>query len=516
MSPTETPLRDSTKRSATTTLNHPPSGRALINGLFALAILLVPLSSRTTYFGGLFGELSGEGAFYPLAASLAVWGIALLYGDRVYLSDHLSARLLGVFILWITISAAVNLPAIAVAETKGRTGANKLLLQGLVLIFAGLVALLVYRITLWQADPWRSFRRWVLVSFLIAGAFSVLEIASFLRVPAATAMLARVSAVIHPGDEAYFGRVRSMSGEASWFAMYCSLIFPWLLSYLFTQRKRITIHVLLLVYLVTLVTLSWSRTAYIITAAQLALFVGVVMWVRGKRSNKRRALAFMLGAGAALLVATFILRRTRSESFSPAEVISSLLSRGNESNITRIGSQVAAYRIAIDHPVLGVGIGQYGFYMPAYIPPWATASGEIRRWMSFREGTPWPPVHSIYARLAAEAGFIGLGLWLTVWGSLLTGCWRKFRQSSRASGRQDIFGLALFVSMVGVMLSGLNSDSFRFFGYWIIMGLAWRYLGERPGDSLAVPIPPRVPEEGPWLATGASHTAGSLSPISPL
>jgi hypothetical protein len=51
------------------------------------------------------------------------------------------------------------------------------------------------------------------------------------------------------------------------------------------------------------------------------------------------------------------------------------------------------------------------------------------------------------------------------------------------SGQPDYFGLALVVSIVGVLLSGFNADSFRFFGYWISLGAAWAYISKTNSQS---------------------------------
>jgi hypothetical protein len=92
---------------------------------------------------------------------------------------------------------------------------------------------------------------------------------------------------------------------------------------------------------------------------------------------------------------------------------------------------------------------------------------------------------------------VGLGIWLAIWLTLLIGCWRRFRQVCRATGGQDIFGLAMIVSIVGVMLSGNNLDSFRFFGYWITLGLGWAYIDDRGPARLQRQPSHRRPELPP-------------------
>ena len=131
--------------------------------------------------------------------------------------------------------------------------------------------------------------------------------------------------------------------------------------------------------------------------------------------------------------------------------------------------------MAVDNPVFGVGFGQYGFHMSAYVPDWALFSEDIQESMSPIPGTAWAPVYGIYVRIAAELGFVGLAMWIALWGSVVVACYRRYRNNT-AAGSPDILGLALIISIVGVLITGFQTDSFRFFGYWISMGIAWAYI----------------------------------------
>lgn len=479
----------------------PLSTGTLAQGCFALAIILLPFNDLP-YLESILGEMSREAAFYPLAIGLALWVIDLLHGDRIELARRPSALLLCAFMVWVVASIALNLPRIVSMETKGRTGAEKAILQIVLLSFTSLAAAFAYRATSRQEQPLALFRRYVLISFIIAGSYSILEIASILGVSAARGVILATNVFLHNDPLTYtFGRIRSVSGEASWFAMYCGIAFPWLLSYVFTERRRLTLHLAIVMYLVALLVLSWSRTAYVITLVQLMLFVGAVVFQGDRGPARRRVVALVAGGAVALVAGTIALRETLARDFSITTVFTSLTSSNNVSNLARIGSQLTAFRIGAENPAFGVGLGEYGFHMRSHVPIWAQASSEIQKWMSIEEGTRWPPVHSLYARLAAETGLPGLALWTSLWLVLLAGCYRTYRRRSRALGCQDVLGLALMVSMVGAMLSQLNIDSFRIFGYWLTLALGWAYTaryweasaGEPEGLSISTPTADRIP-----------------------
>lgn len=94
-------------------------------------------------------------------------------------------------------------------------------------------------------------------------------------------------------------------------------------------------------------------------------------------------------------------------------------------------------------------------------------------------GTTWPPVHGIYPRIFAELGLIGLLLWLSLWMILTVKCYIRYAENSRQLRKPDYYGLALILSIVGVLMCGLNTDTFRFMGYWITLALGLIYMQKR-------------------------------------
>jgi len=146
------------------------------------------------------------------------------------------------------------------------------------------------------------------------------------------------------------------------------------------------------------------------------------------------------------------------------------------SNIGRIGSQLAAINMGVSHPFSGIGLGQYGFYMPEYIPTWAWESSEINLWASSSPDTPWAPTQGLWARILAETGFIGLFLWLSVWITVLRSIWKRYFKLRQIDQQNSILALALFISIFGLMLNGFVSDSLRSLSYWITLGVAWAWL----------------------------------------
>ncbi|MEC4685039.1 MAG: hypothetical protein VST71_04810 [Nitrospirota bacterium] len=92
--------------------------------------------------------------------------------------------------------------------------------------------------------------------------------------------------------------------------------------------------------------------------------------------------------------------------------------------------------MAIHNPAFGVGMGQYGFYYPE---------------------------------------FVGVVLGLTIWGVIIIKTYKKLTINMRVNDEFDPFGFSLLTCSVGMLLVMLTHDSFRYFGYWITLGLIFVY-----------------------------------------
>lgn len=322
------------------------------------------------------------------------------------------------------------------------------------------------------------FRRWILFSFLFAGIYSlVIEIPGLLGQGWALSIMGYIAPIIHSHyfETLYLDRLRSLSGEASWFGMYLVFVFPWLMSYYFTERKTYKyIYLALIVYALTLTFLTYSRTAYFFISFQIFAFVMIVFYT-GTRSHRRQLLRLLIIT--VLLVGVLFIVTNAGDKI--VQVYSSLFGQDTyylQSNIGRMGSQVSAIKMGLSHPLAGVGLGQYGFDMPDYLPAWALDNQAINLWASSSSDTPWAPVHSLYARILAETGFVGLFLWLSVWISVLISVWKRYRKLHQIEQQNSILALSLLISILGLMCNGLVMDSLRKLSYWITFGVAWAWL----------------------------------------
>jgi hypothetical protein len=109
------------------------------------------------------------------------------------------------------------------------------------------------------------------------------------------------------------------------------------------------------------------------------------------------------------------------------------------------------------------------------MPDWAFRSPEVRPMLTYPLA-PWPNVYSIYARIAAELGLVGLVGWVLLW----TGLALKLAVKSgrdRASGSPVVtWHYPVILNCIGVIFSGFTTDTFRTPMMWVAMGLGCALL----------------------------------------
>lgn len=449
---------------------------------FSIAVILLPFNDLP-YFKDFLHELSGEGTFYPLTIGLLIWLFCFCIGKKISIPRYNSFVFLLLFTIWIFISTISNFQDISLASFKARSGFEKNILQIILFLYMALIPVFIYDISKNREKQFlKAFRNCILISFIIAGFYSFFELLFLFGVSKGT-LLISLNEIVRGNPSLYYGRLRSVSGEASWFGIYCAFIFPWLLSYIYTAKnKKRWLFYAINFYLVFLIVMTFSRTAYFIAFIQISLFL-LFCFRFGNPKDKKVIVMFSILL-IFILVSGFFLTPIFSDYFlTKGEVFAVFSSIFNlregefrQSNIARFGSQVAALKIGVDHPFFGIGLGQYGFYLLKYVPEWALSDREIKIWLADVGGTPWPPVHSLYARIIGELGFVGLILWFLMWFSFFINTYKIFRIKSLMQKGIDYISLSIMISAIGMFMAGFSSDSFRLFGYWFILGVGWVHM----------------------------------------
>lgn len=295
----------------------------------------------------------------------------------------------------------------------------------------------------------------------------------------------------------YKARITGFAYEPSWLSHQLNMIYIpiWLASSVrrFTAHRwrilGISLENVLLLGGVLQLYLSKSRLgllAFLLCIAFLLFELSLKMaaWLRGKftRSASQRwaVIIFYLGIFlllVGLLVGTGVyLTRAdeRMEELFDLHTIreKSFLEYAEKLAFSaRIVYWKAGWDIFGQRPLLGVGLGNAGFYFYDQLDPYAWELIEVRHYM-FNFISP-PNIKSLWMRLLAETGILGFTCWL-VWLLLILLTALSLRRQKKPIAR--VFGLAGVLTLLGLLIEGFSLDTFALPYFWVTFGLlvaAW-------------------------------------------
>jgi putative inorganic carbon (HCO3(-)) transporter len=219
-----------------------------------------------------------------------------------------------------------------------------------------------------------------------------------------------------------------------------------------------------LVAALLVVTAARSRTA-LVTAVAIGLIVAY----------------FLLAGGAQYLPPTLVQRVSDFLPFvgtpypllgvGDVDVASVEVNDANWAVIERMAHWQAAIGMFTDHPWLGVGIGNYAVAYPQYA---------VGRWRD-----PLGHAHNYYLNIAAEAGIIGLGAYLLLFGACFAVAWRTIQRTQGYWRAVALGGLGILVHLsVHNLFDNLFVHSMNV-QLGLVLGLL--FLAERYGAGRPTP-----------------------------
>lgn len=207
-------------------------------------------------------------------------------------------------------------------------------------------------------------------------------------------------------------------------------------------------------------------------------FVGLVaMILVAFISSRKKFVAFILVLIASVLIFSFMPEHFW-ERFKYAKIE---VEEGDEMNealgsaIRRHYLALAARDIFFDHPVFGVGIGNYYWECPLYYPIWAGRA------------------HNMHLEILAELGAVGYLLFL----GMIVSFFKCLRRSSTAGSPYDLMAKAFFIGHMGFLVSAWFLHAQQEKGFWLIMFLAvameriWRNQSKDKAKQTQ-PVPMKV------------------------
>ena len=244
-------------------------------------------------------------------------------------------------------------------------------------------------------------------------------------------------------------------------ALTLNLLLPFSVAHLVRARSVLARIVLpgVVLLVAAAIVLTFSRAGFLALAAMLALYL-----FKLSRSTQRHWVI------AVVLLAILLVPLLPGSYVDRIATISDMSSDQSGSSQARWDGMVSAARLALTHPILGVGAGMN-----------ILALNEAR-------GAHWREVHNVYLEYATDLGLPGLALFLALFWS----CWSRIRRTQRMAagkpGLEDLFqyGVALEASLIAFAVSGMFHPSAYHFYFYIIAGLAVALGTQRTMEVLPV------------------------------
>jgi O-antigen ligase len=286
----------------------------------------------------------------------------------------------------------------------------------------------------------------------------------------------------------YRGRVTGLALEPSWLAHQLNMLYLplWLAStvqkfsaYRF-RLAGLTVENLLAVGGGLTLALSFSRIGWlgffaVLTFIFILANIRLVRWLGKKLRGRLLAAIVTIGLVlvylAGVVGAAYVMSKVdpRMEDLFKASfwqqdtalVLANSLQFGE-----RVVYWQAGWEVFNQHPWVGVGPGNAGFYFSETIPSFGWKLIEVRQLMY--RAFEIPNTKNLWIRLLAETGIIGLACFLSFCAAILHTA--KFLLQ-RASRREKMMGMMGIFVLIGLALEGFSIDSFALPYYWISFGL---------------------------------------------
>ncbi|WP_407192938.1 O-antigen ligase family protein [Bradyrhizobium sp. STM 3566] len=448
--------------------------------IFALAVIAIPFDA----IAGLrsFGELGNESSFYFFALAMGLYGINAV-GTTVTgeLVERPGAPLIwrtgAAIVIVIVISALWNATEISAARFHGRDGLAKLVTSATVVIYGVALALLTRAVVLG-----RWYARLILpicISAALCVGFGSLEALD--RAGVSLPLYQTVNSVLHAGSdhtiqswdgtlnvkliEGWDKRLRTVSFEPPSFGNFAGLAWPWLFAATFMTRGiRKALHIFLLLAFTALIVGSQARTGWLLLATNVVTFGLLKFLFLPPDGRVPKSAAF---SGALLLFAAVAVIIFYAAGFD--DVIREAAVGTSVSDLSRLAYQVTSIKMFSENPILGIGLGQFAFKAMSYMPDWGFVSSEVKASLQYPDA-PWPNTYSLYARLAAELGFVGLFGWIAIWIALMVSVRGAGLIYANLGRNVPVVAYPIIMNCADVIVTGLTTDTFRTPMIWIALG----------------------------------------------
>lgn len=290
------------------------------------------------------------------------------------------------------------------------------------------------------------------------------------------------------------GQLRSIFAEPSYYGIYFAFAMP-LLWYVFViakEKYNKIVSALTIAFFTFCIFLTQARTAVALFCGEVFILCLFTIYLKNKFIFKEVCKILAASVTVFLLSGLFINNLLVDNRYGIDSVesyvesnLTSLASTSQRSNGARYSVIVTDLKIALDHPLIGVGTGLRNAYIPDYLPEMAKDNGEVKMWIQnqkekgiLRSGFP---KLGEYTSRFAETGIIGLTLFLVPPFILLRKLYFKITDKSMTA--DDKLPYVFFtISLIGIMASGIGDTINITYCYWVLLGLGYAMCFGKEND----------------------------------
>jgi len=451
------------------------------NIFWAMFLLSLPVTSFP-YFPGFMGKdvLVRPLTLYPLLVLVVIVLIPRLFTQRIprTLLPFAAFLVLAFTSTILALTQDINPPIdLSVAGRLLRTLAT-LLLGGMFYLTVSLVPQ--------KPEDLRFTLTWLYAGFAVALLWASFQIVYVLKFNQNYFSFLNELQKLVSIRKLFDKRVSGMTYEPSWFAEQLTFVLmPWLFASV-TERYSVfrwryrwfTIELLLLGWSAIALLFTYSRGGLVLFIILLiiSLILGLRRMVAPTANRRRNFLKVILLIGLVLLVFALVVVVAAQKNNYFARLWGYWTDEEAEGTYLyyiafsqRLAYWETAYRIFEDHPVMGIGLGNFTFYFEEYLPYRQLRNPELLSKLVPDVGrNQVVTVKNFMIRLLAETGIVGTSMFVVFLVSL-SGCVIFLLLSSQVEGR--FWGKAGLLGLIAFLPVTLSIDSFAIPNMWVIFGL---------------------------------------------
>jgi hypothetical protein len=439
----------------------------------------------------------GVGAYVkPLAIPVAMLALIFLLiysGGRLVSMDTFDRRWFALLI-WAIIGCLIFPWLIEVPrEMKGQELGTRII-RDMLALSAGIMFWLWLRLSIRHHSQIVFVGRWIVISFLPVLPFLVVQIAVVVAPSNLSLTLDSMLSVFRSTSSGIsYKKIFGTAPEASMLAD--QLLTLWLpLAVSSTLLGRSLFRARLLGCKIEAWLLACSLIALIFTQSRIGLiallFLLIASWsvtldMRKAEFERRRPLTLLIVL--IIIITMVIIGSSRLDQFIGSfSGVDASIEDGVWSNVTRLASWASGLNMIYKYP-FGIGTGAFPFLFEQNVPEWGLISPEIQGLIygdtSYLRATTGsdggdiesrlPDAKALPIRVITELGIPGFCLLLWIWGSLVKGCWHRFKDCVPGDPLR-IVSLAMLLSLITMLPLSFSVNSYIWVHWILIAGLAAR------------------------------------------